>query len=122
MTPTICNLFQLHDFTLHSGAKTSWKIECDALTDADWEALAFMAMEKMGWPQIRMVVGVPFGGAKLAQSLQRNVTDEGCLLVVDDVLTTGASMEKLHKNAADKGLVVFARGECPSWITPIFQM
>ena len=43
------------------------------------------------------------------------------MLIVDDVFTTGASMEALH-TPGDIGAVVFARGLCPSWITPLFQM
>ena len=36
------NLFQLGKFTSHAGKELNWKIECDALTDADWECLAEM--------------------------------------------------------------------------------
>jgi len=40
------NLFQFGDFSLHSGSKSKWKIECDALTDEDVEALA---QATVGW-------------------------------------------------------------------------
>ena len=46
-------------------------------------------------------------------------------LIVDDVLTTGGSMVD-HRAALGgsrcKGVVIFARGECPSWVVPLFQM
>jgi len=48
------------------------------------------------------------------------------LLIVDDVLTTGSSMEEVRKEMGtyyqSEGFVLFARGECPDWITPLFQM
>lgn len=54
------------------------------------------------------------------------------LLLVDDVLTTGGSLEALRASylvqpkpgyARDQiqGAVMFARGECPTWIKPVFQ-
>lgn len=50
-------------------------------------------------------------------------------LIVDDVLTTGGSMEIARHNylvanpGSDVlGAVVFARGPCPDWITPLFRV
>lgn len=42
---------------------------------------------------------------------------------MDDVLTTGAmtSMEEARHGEAI-GFVLFARGQCPSWVTPLFTM
>lgn len=126
------NLFQLGDFTLHSGEGSRWKIECDALTGMDWVALAYMGLEKMGWPSIFMALLVPRGGLALTKALKPYESSEGTkLLLVDDVLTTGKSMEDLRHWANSHhgvelediiGLVAFARGRCPDWVTPIFQM
>jgi hypothetical protein len=47
-------------------------------------------------------------------------------LIVDDVLTTGASMEaaraKLWPGSLPLGVVIFARGPCPDWVWPIFRL
>ena len=114
------SLFQRGNFTLHSGQKSHFKIDCDALTDEDWEALAEMIWEKAG--NFGKVIGVPTGGLKLAKALDKYATD-GAILIVDDVLTTGRSMEEM-KAACDGnviGAVVFARNECPAWIHPLFM-
>lgn len=121
------NLFQFGDFTLNSGAKSSWKLECDALTDADWLALAEMVSQLV--PSFRTVEGVPRGGLKLANALKpycRDFGRSGCHLIVDDVLTTGGSMNRLrgtHEMSEQVyGAVVFARGPLPTWIQAVFQM
>ncbi|KKL20362.1 hypothetical protein LCGC14_2456230, partial [marine sediment metagenome] len=45
------------------------------------------------------------------------------LLIVDDVLTTGASMEKQRAGRTNTiGAVIFARGDCPAWVKPLFAM
>ena len=56
-------LFQSGHFTLHSGAHTFWKVDCDALTDGDLDTLAM-----------------------------------------------------------PRGVVIFARGPCPEWVTPIWRL
>lgn len=113
------NLFQRGDFTLSSGQRSDWKIECDALIDDDIETLACIGA-KLVCPFGR-VIGVPRGGLRLAKAIEPYGTD-GPTLIVDDVLTTGRSMEIFkqgHLHA--KGIVIFARGSVPSWVTPIFR-
>ena len=114
------NLFRSGLFQLSSGKQTSWKIDCDALVDDDWKTLA--GMVRLMVPSFRSVVGVPTGGLKLAEHLQPFCTIEGPLLIVDDVLTTGQSMEDMRRAREAVGVVVFARGQCPIWIKSIFQM
>ncbi len=117
-------LFQLGDFTLHSGAKSKWKIECDALTDDDIEALALMISEMVG--PFQKAHGVPRGGLRLAEALnaKHRQEDAAILLIVDDVLTTGNSMVEFRSQFEEpcKGAVVFARGNCPLWVFPLFKM
>ena len=119
------NLFQLGDFTLNSGVKSKWKLECDALTDDDIETLAEMIRQMVG--PFSSVEGVPRGGLRLAAALQPFATLHGPHLIVDDVLTTGGSMERRKtelgstKGTKTVGAVVFARGQCPWWIKPLFQ-
>jgi len=60
------NLFQLGDFTLNSGAKSVWKIDCDALSDGDIAALARMVQILVG--PFHSVEGIPRGGLRLAES------------------------------------------------------
>lgn len=120
------NLFQTGDFTLASGAKSRWKIECDALTREDWKGLAAIAAEIL--PPFGWVQGVPKGGFPFADALRSYAMGSPFpLLIAEDVVTTGGSMERFregfHPDAGDIiGVCVFARGPCPSWVTPLFQM
>jgi orotate phosphoribosyltransferase len=118
------NLFQLGDFHLHSGQKSKYKINCDALTEEDWQTLAMMLVERMHYP-FKDVVGVPTGGLKLAEAL-RQYQDPSApfTLIVDDVLTTGYSMEEISQKIAIPyiGAVVFAREKVPDWVTPLFTL
>ena len=119
------SLFQLGNFTLSSGIKSNFKVECDALTRDDWDALGALVREIV--PEFCMVLGVPTGGLGLAEALSRYSGPNGPILLVDDVLTTGASMENLKARVVNYqerpivGVVAFARGQCPSWITPLWQ-
>jgi hypothetical protein len=115
-------LFVKQDFISHSGIPLHWKIECDALSDEEIDCLAFMLTEVL--PPFGQVVGIPRGGLRLESALKPYVT-EGRPLIVDDVLTTGRSMIEmrdmsLHRNPI--GAVLFSRGPCPDWITPLFRM
>ena len=123
------NLFQLGDFTLNSGATSRWKLECDALSDCDVKALAEMIRQMVG--PFHTVEGVPRGGLRLAEALKPFVGLGGDYLFVDDVLTTGDSMERARREwsvrtgwdtGRARGAVIFARGQCPPWIKPLFQM
>lgn len=118
------NLFQTGAFRLNSGILSPLKIECDALRESDWAALAYIITSKFIF---RDVVGIPTGGLLLQEALRPYAThsDEHPLLLVDDVLTTGGSMERMREKliAPDIiGVVVFARNPPPAWIHPIFQM
>lgn len=116
------HLFQLGEFTLHSGEKANFKIECDALETQDWFTLAHMIAERA--PPFHYVVGVPTGGLVLAHQLEMFRLDpakveQGHVLVVDDVYTTGASIKewmettKEHPMVMVSGFVVFARKPIP---------
>lgn len=119
------NLFQKEDFISHSGLPLKWKIECDALTDGDIECLAMLIAENIG--KFGQVEGVPRGGLRLAEALKPYVT-EGPLLLVDDVYTTGRSMElyrKSHTLIGERviGAVIFARNNITQhWIVPLFYL
>jgi hypothetical protein len=125
-------LFRKVDFQMHSGGIAHYKIECDALTDGDIETLAWIIAQKSQQMTgedrtgIRDVYGVPRGGCRLANALQKHRDRWGSIrLIVDDVLTTGASMEKAKSDLGwtdAYGVVIFARHQCPSWVYPVFSM
>jgi hypothetical protein len=143
------DLFQLGDFLLSSGKRSNWKLECDSLTDGDIATLANLIRQMIG--SFSEVHGVPSGGRggdsppglsggiRLAQALKPHALGEGNnapILIVDDVLTTGVSIDKvamkiyeerkhtlpLSKHDLFKGAVLFARGQCPMWVRAVFQM
>lgn len=126
------NLFEEKTFTMHSGDIGHWKIECDALTKADIETLALMISERF---EFTVVHGIPTGAVRIEKALEKYVTAESDnILIVDDVLTTGASMEEarkagifcapliLGKNYNIIGVVLFARTRPADWIYPMFQL
>ena len=124
------DLFQKIEFTSHAGLDLKWKIEMDALSHGEWECITQMIMELS--PPFREAIGIPRGGSVLGKLLNQHGTgkEEDPICIVDDVLTTGMSMdtyreemdiERWQKSCA-LGWVVFARIKTPKWITALFQM
>ena len=122
------NLFKSGDFVSHSGLKLKWKIECDALSDPEWFTISQMIMETT--PPFKEAIGIPRGGVKLGNLLNQYGTGkrEDPILLVDDVLTTGDSMEEFKRTRQWRdpskyiGWVVFARTAPPDWVNVLFQM
>ena len=122
------HLFRLGDFVSHAGLELSWKIEMDVLTDAEWFCIKKMIMEYSS--PFKEAVGIPRGGIKLASILNAEATHskEDPILIVDDVLTTGTSMDEFKRKkqwrapAKYIGWVVFARTQPPNWVKALFQM
>jgi len=115
------SLFKNEPFFSHAGIKLLFKIECDVLDDEDVETLAAIVSRKFTFGR---VYGVPRGGLRLAAALEKFRSPGGKTLIVDDVFTTGTSMEEARREmGADSiGIVIFARGKCPPWIHPIFRL
>ena len=117
------SLFERKSFIMHSGEESDFKIECDELTEEDLETLALLISKKYDFC---LAIGVPTGGERLAEALAKYENIESStVLIVDDVLTTGASMEEYHYDIEGRenvGVVIFAIGKCPDWVTPILQM
>lgn len=115
------SLFNVGKFKLHSGSNSSFKIDCDYLSNSDIEALASLIADIIGFGK---VIGVPRGGIRLAKALEKYCSDNNTTLIVDDVLTTGNSMEEAKSKLEDEkviGVVIFARGKCPSWVISLFK-
>jgi hypoxanthine phosphoribosyltransferase len=129
------DLFVQKDFKGNSGIELDFKIECDALSDKSIETIACRINKYCEENDIKFsdVSGVPRGGIRLENALKKYVDENGdYVLIVDDVLTTGGSMEK-HKTKIKKetdksilGFVVFDRGDyivpARSWTEPVFTM
>ena len=125
-------LFQFitEGFTLHSGGRSNFKIECDALTNDDIECLAWMIRKLV--PNFKEVYGVPRGGLRLEKVLKKYEKGAGPILIVDDVYTTGNSMREFTREVVLRKydetsqplrfIVLFARTKTPEWIIPLFQL
>lgn len=79
------------DFTLHSGSKSDWIIDCRELQKEDWEWAAHQVAKRVVFSD---VYGVPEGGLKFAEACRQYRSPTGPMLIVDDVLTDGNSMEE----------------------------
>lgn len=115
-------LFQLGTFKLHSGEISTFKIECDALTEQDWNTLAWLIYSKI---RFQLVFGVPTGGLRLAEVLRKyeSKNEVDPILIVDDVLTTGSSIQELRSRyPGSQGFVVFARGPLPKGVRALFTL
>lgn len=121
-------LFVDQPFTTHSGLHAEHKIECDALSGLDLKTLA-KAMRRITGP-VRWAYGVPRGGLQLAEMFNKyyitTVEDPTAqILIIDDVFTTGRSMEKERAKLQEGaipiiGMVVFARGPLQPWIRALY--
>lgn len=106
-------------FTSAAGLKLAWKIECDSLTHEDWETIASVTGPHLNFCRVE---GVPTGGLLFAEALKPYTTGDEGLLIVDDVLTTGKSMEAQRDGRVAQGLVLFCRGIRPSWVFPVWSL
>lgn len=105
-------------FPSHSGLLLPFKVCCENFTSHDWHWAAAQIHALVG--NFRAVEGVPDGGTMLAECLEEYTTSRGKLLIVDDVLTTGNSMESQRDGRKAIGCVVFARGPLPSWVQALW--
>lgn len=108
------SLLHLGPIKLSSGRISSFKIDCDALTLEDMECIAVLLLNQL--PHFGSVEGVPSGGLRLAECMKKYIT-RGPVLIVDDVLTTGKSMERQRNSRDAVGAVIFARKTPNPWIT-----
>ena len=119
-------------FTAHSGESAFFKIEEEGLSFE--EIATFARIIAPRYPTCTDVVSVPRGGDRLAEALQPYLAHHAGddILIVDDVYTTGSSMnhQKIEVYAGNPegnvhGVVMFARNPIKpddAWIKPVFQM
>ena len=117
-------LFEWGEFRAHSGLTLPFKIECDALNEFDIACIAGFIASKTSFGSVE---AVPRGGLRLAAALEQYAEWKPPLnvLIVDDVLTTGRSMEEkkaIQFQSNVIGWVIFARIELPDWINAVFTM
>ena len=121
------DLFQEYNYVGHAGGNLTWKIECDAITDAEWKVLATVLLQYEKRP-FRVAVGIPRGATKLGNILNEFATGEPQhpVLVVDDVYTTGTSFREFKaKHYKDEHIiqwVIFARKPTTNDINALFTM
>jgi orotate phosphoribosyltransferase len=118
-------LFTYGRFHLHSGDTSSFLIDCDELSRLDLVGLAAIAAKKL-LPAFGSVCAIPEGGLKFGEHLLGYCTS-GPVLIVDDVCTTGTSLEErreaLGLNEKEAlGIVIFNRGNLPVWCECLFHM
>ena len=117
-------------FISHSGILLPFKVECDCFTEEDWDIIADLIGNRIEFNEVH---GIPRGGLLLAERLveyaKPQTKKKRRVLIVDDVLTTGASMQEYYdKLKTDetkvKGVVVFARSRShlPAWVSPVFLL
>jgi len=117
----VTDLLQFGWFSSSTSILLPWKIDCDALSDNDIEALARLIRGKFVFGN---VIGIPSGGLRLQQALTPYSEPGNATLIVDDVLTTGTPMkvQKTKVHGPVFGVVIFARAPCPDWVWPIFTV
>lgn len=128
------NLFNYGEFKLHAGAISYFLIDCKALTEEDLQVLARVVVDRIN--PFHRVIGIPEGGLRFAEALRQHQTSKKGMrfsgqcdvLIVDDVVTTGTSMEEALRESNEtaarvQGVTIFSRTPEPiPWIYSIFRM
>lgn len=115
------DLFQGGDFALSSGIKSDFKIECDSLSDEEVAILCKLLSHRV--EPFSEVIGIPRGGVRIANELEKYVSFHGGVLVVDDVWTTGGSLKRFAQDGNSRlhrwtqFAVLFARAPMPPAVT-----
>lgn len=114
-------MFNWGDFKSNSGQTLPFKINCDDLTDSDLDCIAMIITARV---KVKHAIGVPKGGLRFAKALNKYSSKDGFLVIADDVITTGQSMNRMRALNPDYmlGIVIFSRGDCPNWVKSIFEI
>lgn len=111
-------------FTMHSGGQSQFKLECAALTQADCEAAALWLLPSLGpFGSVEAVASKDPQAGWFADAFRPYITEDArTVLICDDLLTTGNSMDAQRAGRLGVGAVIFARGVCPAWIRPLLEL
>ena len=124
------DLFQWGKFTSHAGLELNWKIECDAISEKEWDCLAAMIFQYEKRPFYK-AIGIPRGGIPLANALNKFATGDKShqTIICDDIWTTGTSFRDYIKEHYPNWLmaqgikwVVFARKMTNDGTNALFTM
>lgn len=114
------SLFKLGNFILSSGERTDWVIDCNALSDGDIKAMVSIAIGIL--PPFGSVVATTHGDMRFVQELSHHSQDGGRLLIAQDVITNGNSMEEARDGRDAIGICMFARQKPPSWVKAVWRL
>jgi len=115
-------LFIRREWIMHSGQVGHYEIRCSSLLPDEVACFAWLIAQRGPFSD---VYGIPRGGVPLAKALEPYRTADGPKLIIDDVLTTGASMEEARRRPGWQnaiGVVLFTRGERPDWVRVLCDM
>jgi len=121
----VVNLLQWTEpYKMRGGITSRFKVECDALTREDCKTVAQVVAPIIEpFDRVEPVRSTGPVAAWLADAfMEFAVRSWGSLLIVDDVLTTGGSMEEQRAGRDAIGAVIFARGPVLPWVTPMFTL
>ncbi len=120
-------LLKIGDFISHLGSTFPFKINCDSLTNDDIDCIAEYIATRCNFS---VALGFTRGGIRLAENLEPYAVQDAPfnVLIVDDVLTTGLSMEQFKAKLPPQvhwddvsGWVIFTRTEPAPWINYVFK-
>ena len=112
---------------LKSRLTLPFKINCDLLAQEDINCIAEYIASKC---EFGVALGIVRGGIRLAEALEPYAVQDAPfnILIVDDVLTTGQSMEQSKAKLPPQihwddviGWVIFAITEPAPWIKYVFK-
>lgn len=110
---------------LHSGMLSLFKIDADALTPQDCDAVAHLLGPHIGpFGSVEPVPSTSHVPRWLAEAFDpyKSINPLDWPLIVDDVLNTGMSMEEQRDGRNAHGVVIFAWGEPPPWVTTVLMV
>lgn len=111
-------------FRLHSGGLSNFKLECDALSEEDCRAAALWMRPSLGsFGSVEAVPSTSKVPGWLADEFHQFIQPTAkTVLICDDVLTTGASMDPQRAGRLAVGAVIFARGVPAPWVHPLLSL